>query len=118
MDPRLEAIATEIEKFFTIAKEAIKGKLAFADAWALVRRATSTFVRLVEQLGESGPEKKDLVRDLVLQYYDEVIAPLDIPQIPNFMEPAVDSAVRVILDFALGKLIDSIVAGFNTLGWD
>lgn len=40
--------------------------------------------------------------------YDQYVAPLDIPWVPNIVEPAVDQAVKSFLGHVIRKLHDKI----------
>jgi len=91
--------------------------LSFKDTMTLVCNATATFVRLIENFKASGTVKKETVHLAVSEFYDQVIAPLDITGVPNFMEGMVDTAIKHMILTLIDMWIDSLVNIFNKLGW-
>jgi len=94
------------------------GELTFSEIFTLVGNAVATFVQLAQAFGGvDGPAKKAAVLSAIEQFFDEVIVPIDIKGVPNFLEGIVDTALkRLVLTFA-GSWIDSIVNIFNKTGW-
>ena len=86
-------------------KEAMKdGGFSFEDGFRIFVRSVASLVSLASKLGElaeSGDLRDEVVAGTV-KIYDEVIAPIDIPGVPNFIE-------KTVLDPALGKAIPGIV---------
>lgn len=85
-------------------------------AFGLLSEMLGKFVREVE--AEVGPgkggEKKELVLALLLDLYDQHIAPLDIPWVPNtLVEPWVDAKIRELIPLAFDSLIDQMVSFWN-----
>lgn len=94
------------------------GKLSFSEIFELVGNAVATFVQLVETYGgTSGAEKKAAVLQAIEQLFDEVIIPIDIKGIPNFLEPIADRALKQLVLALADGWIDSIVNIFNKTGW-
>jgi len=96
------------------------GKLTFREVMTLVYNAVCTFVRLAETLETSdsaGASKKQAVTEAILRLYDEVIAPIDIQSIPNFIEPVLDTALRGLILTLADAAVESMVKLFNQLGW-
>ena len=65
----------------------------------------------------TGAEKKAAVLAALETFFDEVIAPLDIKGIPNFIEPIVDSSLKKLSLTLAAAGIDALVAIFNRSGW-
>lgn len=87
------------------AKAAVADKkLTFSEAVALVKEAIGSAIEIADQLPEAGPERKALVLSLCDQLYTTVIAPIDIPFVPNIV-------VEPIVDASLGKLFHEICSG-------
>jgi|694.fasta_scaffold11261_15 hypothetical protein len=54
---------------------------------------------------------KTAVLELVSKLYDDYIAPLDIPGVPNFiLEPQIDSALKALVLAIVEKIIDKAKA--------
>ena len=99
-------------------KEANKdGTLTFKEVMTLTYNASATFVRFVENFSANGALKKEAVKIAIAKFYDEVIAPIDIKGIPNFMEGLVDDALKNIILLFVDMWIDSLVNIFNKIGW-
>jgi hypothetical protein len=112
----LEAIKAVTEQY----KAAIKdGKLSFGEVLTLLYNAVATFVQLAEKLLPElkGPDKKAKVVKAVGDFYDQVLAPIDIAAIPNFLEPMVDSAIRSLIMTIAAAAVDSTVNVFNAVDW-
>lgn len=101
----------------TYKKSVATDGLSFKDAVTLVYNATATFVRLIENFTANGEIKKETVKLAVTQFYDQVIAPVDIKGIPNLMEGMVDNAIKYTILMFIDMWIDSLVNIFNKLGW-
>ena len=117
------AFSLALKEIFDAYKASVAdGKLTITEILTLMYNAAATIVRLIEQLGENGPKdggsKKQLAIDALAKFYDEVVAPIDIKSVPNFIEPFVDSSLRSLLLMAAEAAIDSAVALFNKLGWE
>lgn len=95
------------------------GKLSFSEIFSLASKATASFIQLFEQFtdGVSGAEKKAAVLAALAAFFDEVISPLDIKGIPNFIEPVVDSSLKKLALTLADAGIDALVAIFNKSGW-
>lgn len=54
---------------------------------------------------------KEAVLDLINKLYDEYIAPLDIPGVPNFIvEPQIDAAIKAVVLAIVSQVIDKAKA--------
>jgi len=68
---------------------------------------------LAESTGRTGAEKKAIVRAGVAEWYDTVIAPKDIPHLPDWLiDPMIREALLVLTDEA----VDFVVAAMNNFG--
>jgi hypothetical protein len=94
------------------------GKLSFSEIFTLVGNAVATFVHLMETFGEgTGAEKKAAVLLAVDKFFDEVITPIDIKGIPNFLEPVFDSSLKNLVMALADGWVDTLVNIFDRLGW-
>ena len=59
----------------------------------------------------AGPlPTKEIVLKVVGEAYDAFVAPIDIPGIPNLIEPRIDAMLRVAVLVAVGKLYDQFAS--------
>jgi len=95
------------------------GKLTFTEIFTLAGKATASFIQLFEKFAENatGEEKKAAVLAALEAFFDEVVAPIDIKGIPNFIEPVVDSSLKKLALTLASAGIDALVAIFNKSGW-
>lgn len=90
--------------------------------WTIASGVISKLVVEVEQQDVTpdvpGADKKTLVLETLAKFYDDVIAPLDIPYVPGIVEKTVvDPALRkVFLELASGT-IDVLVSIYNKVGF-
>lgn len=91
-------------------------KVTMDELWKLFQLASVALVKMAEQVGGTGPEKKAAVMAALDKFYDDVIAPMDIQYVPNMVEPYVDGLLKKIaLQMASGG-IDALVAFMNDNG--
>lgn len=114
-----DEIAQAIQDVINTYKQSVAdGKLSLQEIFTLSHSAIASFVRLAESVGGySGAEKKAAVLAAIDQFYDEVIAPIDVQSIPNFLEPVVDRALKQLIRVVAESTIDSLVNIFNKTGW-
>ena len=95
------------------------GKLTFTEIFTLASKALGSFVQLFETFTDNvtGEEKKAAVLAALNTFFDEVISPIDIKGIPNFIEPVVDSSLKKLCMTLADAGIDALVAIFNKSGW-
>jgi len=90
------------------------GKISISEVFTLVGRATATFVNLFRALDlGTESERKDTVVLAIGRFYDEIVAPIDITGVPNFLEPIVDKALRELLLLLTRSWADAVLAVFT-----
>lgn len=90
------------------------GKISISEVFTLVGRATATFVNLFRSLDlGTESERKDTVVLAIGRFYDEIVAPIDITGVPNFLEPIVDKALRELLLLLTRSWADAVLAVFT-----
>jgi hypothetical protein len=109
-----DLLKQEIDKIVTLFEDAkADSDVTLSEVWNLVTEVISSLVKVAEEFGGDGDNKKAAVLAALELFYDEVIAPLDIPYVPNIVEPVVDRAAkRIFLQIADG-VIDAIVSLLN-----
>lgn len=110
-----KAIADIIAKYKVANAD---GKMTFSEILTLVGNAVATFVQLFESFGDgTGADKKASVLAALSTFFDQVVSPIDIKGVPNFIEPVVDSAIKGLVMTFAGSSIDTIVNLLNKIGW-
>ena len=96
------------------------GKVTISEVVTIGSAAVDGFVLAAQTVaGATGAEKHAAVLAAVDQFYASVIAPLDIPRIPDFIERTiVDPALGSVLHFVADGLIKAAVNRFSTMGID
>lgn len=115
-----DLIRAEAEKLVLRAKESLKTvqKIALAEAWKLLQLATAGVIQVIEAIGSdlSSSEKKILAMELLGSFYDKVFVVIDIPLVPNALEPLLHKYVKVFLMILVSSTIDALVTTFREIG--
>lgn len=115
-----ELIRSEVEKLINNTKNSLQDvkKIAVGEAWRLLQIATASIIQIIEAVGDdlAGPEKKALALDLLNSYYDRVFSIVDVPFVPNLIEPMMHKYIKGFLMILLGATIDSMVTIFRNTG--
>lgn len=113
-------IKLEVEKLINSTKDSLKEvkRIALGEAWKLLQLATASVVQIIEAIGNdlSGPDKKALAMDLLNSFYDKVFLVVDVPFIPNLVEPIIHKYIKNILMIMVGATIDATVTIFRNTG--
>ena len=93
-------------------------KFALDEAWKLLQLATATTVQIIESIGNdlSSPDKKTLALELLNGFYDKFFLVVDIPFVPNLVEPIIHKSVKNILMIMVSASIDATVTIFRNTG--
>lgn len=115
-----ELIKLEVEKLINNSKEKFKTvqRFALAEAWKLLQLTTASVVQIIEAIGNdlNGPDKKVLAMDLLNSFYDKVFLIVDIPFVPNMVEPIIHRYIKNILMIMVSATIDATVTIFRNTG--
>jgi hypothetical protein len=111
-------IEQALDAVITKYKESAGDGLSMGEVFTLAANAVATLVQLTEKYGGySGDDKKEAVIKALGRVYDEVIEPIDIKQIPNFLEGMFDKFAKQLLMTLAESWIESLVNIFNKTGW-
>lgn len=93
-------------------------RVAVGEAWKLLQLATASVIQIIEKLGHdiSSPEKKTLAMESLNKFYDSVFIVVDIPVVPNILEPIIHKYVKGFLMILVGASIDALVTTFRNTG--
>lgn len=92
--------------------------IALDQAWKILQLVLAQLVQTIEEIGNelSGPDKKAIVLDLLSGFYDKVFLVINIPFVPNFLEPIIHKHVKNLLMILAGSSIDALVTTFRNIG--
>lgn len=116
----LESVKPEIDKLTEQAKESLKEvkTVALEQAWKILQLAVAVIVQVIEQkaIGLAGKDKKAIAMNLLSGFYDSVFLVIDIPFVPNLVEPIIHKHVKAFLMLLIGSTIDAMVTTFRNTG--
>ncbi len=115
-----DLIKLEVEKLIAKTKESLNEvqRIALAEAWKILQLAIASVIQVIEAIGNdlSSPEKKELAMGLLNSFYDSVFVVVDIPVVPNFLEPIIHKYVKAFLMILVSSTIDALVTTFRNTG--
>mgnify|MGYP003322737168 CR=1 FL=1 len=115
-----ELIRTEVNELTDKLKESLNNvkRFAVSEAWKILQLATASIIQIIEKIGTdlSGPEKKKVALESLSSFYDTVFTSVDIPMIPNVLEPMFHKSVKAFLMILVGATIDALVTTFRETG--
>ena len=115
-----DLIKAEVENLILNVKNSLATvkRLAVNEAWKILQLATASVIQIIERLGHdiSSPDKKALAMELLNKFYDSVFVVVDIPVVPNFLEPIIHKYVKAFLMVLVGATIDALVTTFRNTG--
>ncbi len=115
-----DLIRAEVEKLILSSKNSLDDvkRLAVAEAWKMLQLATASIIQIIEAIGNdiSSPDKKALAMDLLNKFYDAVFVVVDIPVVPNILEPVIHKYVKAFLMVLVSASIDALVTTFRNTG--
>lgn len=115
-----ELIKLEVEKLINNSKEKFKTvqRFALAEAWKLLQLTTASVVQIIEAIGNdlSNPDKKALAMSLLNSFYDKIFLVVDVPFVPNIVEPIIHRYIKNILMIMVSATIDATVTIFRNTG--
>jgi len=117
MDELYDQIRAEVETLIAEGRALAADGLTWGEAWTLSRMGTRAIVRIVETVGASGADKRELALMCVDKFTAAVLVAWDIPKLPDWIEGSVDSAIHTAVMATAGIVIDAIVDAFNGSDW-
>jgi FMN-dependent NADH-azoreductase len=115
-----EEILNQAETITTQTKESLKDlkKIALSEAWKILQLTTASVIQIIEKLASDleGKEKKDIAMTYLNNFYDNVFVVVDVPFIPNIIEPVVHKYIKTFLMIMVGASIDATVTIFRQTG--
>ena len=117
---RSEAVSQELEKLINQAKLSLNEVkvVALAQAWKLLQLAVVETIQKIETINPllAGKDKKTIAMDCLSTFYDRVLIVVDVPLIPNILEPIIHRYIKTFLMILVGSTIDAMVTTFRQVG--
>lgn len=115
-----ELVAVEVEKLISQAKLAINEVkiVALSQAWKILQLAVAGVIQVIEKTAEDmqGKDKKAIAMELLSKFYDSVFIVVDVPFVPNVLEPIIHKYVKNLLMILVSSTIDAMVTTFRNTG--
>jgi len=119
MTPK-ELILLEVEKLINQTKLSLNEVkvVALSQAWKLLQLAVVQTIQHIEIINPllAGKDKKTIAMDCLSIFYDRVFIVVDVPLIPNILEPIIHRYVKTFLMILVGSTIDAMVTTFRQVG--
>lgn len=110
MSELYDTVKNQVDVLINSYKEVISdNKLTLVEMWTLAQHGFTAFVTIAEKSNATGVEKKAVVMAAAERLYDEVLAPIDIKAIPNFIEPTFDKLAKPVYMELMSKGVDYLV---------
>lgn len=114
------AIQSEIDKLIEQTKKSLEEvrSVAVGQAWKILQMAVATTVQVIETktIELSGPDKKTMAMDIISNFYNKVFVIVDVPFVPNLLEPVMHKYIKGFLMVLVGASIDAMVSTFRQIG--
>ena len=115
-----ELVQVKVDLLINQVKLSLKDlkAVAISEAWKILQLAVIEIIQEIEEIGSDlkGKDKKALAMELLSKFYDSVFMIIDIPFVPNLIEPIIHKHVKSLLMILLGSTIDAMVTAFRQIG--
>lgn len=115
-----ELVQVKVDLLINQVKLSLKDlkAVAISEAWKILQLAVIEIIQEIEEIGSDlkGKDKKALAMELLSKFYDSVFMIIDIPFVPNLIEPIIHRHVKSLLMILLGSTIDAMVTAFRQIG--
>lgn len=115
-----EVVSQEVEKLISQAKESLNEvkTVALSQAWKILQLAVASTIQVIENSASdlAGKDKKAIAMELLSKFYDSVFIVVDVPFVPNLIEPIIHKHVKAFLMILVSATIDAMVTTFRNTG--
>ena len=115
-----EMVSIEVEKLISQAKISLNEikVVALSQAWKILQLAVAGTIQIIENTATdlAGKDKKAIAMELLSKFYDSVFIVIDVPFVPNLLEPIIHRYVKSFLMILVGSTIDAMVTTFRNTG--
>ena len=93
-------------------------RVAISEAWKILQLTIASIIQVIEKVGSdlSGVDKKSIAMNMISNFYDKVFLVVDVPFVPNIVEPFIHQYVKSFLMILVGVTIDALVTTFRETG--
>lgn len=116
----MEQLRPELEKLINQTNESLQDtkRVALSQAWKILQLVIADVVQAIEHKYVSlvGKDKKELALNFINSFYNKVFIIVDIPFVPNALEPIIHTYVKKILMIMVASSIDATVTIFKNVG--
>lgn len=93
-------------------------RVAIFQAWKLLQLAVANIIRAIEKSFSTipGKDKKTAAIELLSNFYDGVFIAIDLPFVPNAIEPILHKYTKTFLMILVSASIDAMVTTFREVG--
>jgi hypothetical protein len=115
-----ELILEKAEKTTAELKKSLQNlkSVALSEAWKSLQLVVASTVQIIEAIAKDleGKDKKAIAVEFINKFYDTTFTIIDIPLVPNFLEPIIHSYVKKVLMILVSSSIDATVSIFRQTG--
>jgi|APGre2960657404_1045060.scaffolds.fasta_scaffold61209_3 uncharacterized protein YutE (UPF0331/DUF86 family) len=115
-----ELVLEQAEKTTAELKQSLKNlkSVALSEAWKALQLVVASTVQIVEAIAKDleGKDKKAIAIEYINTFYDTTFTIIDIPLVPNLLEPIIHSYVKKVLMILVSSSIDATVSIFRQTG--
>jgi uncharacterized protein YutE (UPF0331/DUF86 family) len=115
-----ELVREQAEKTTAELKQSLKNlkSVALSEAWKALQLVVASTVQIVEAIAKDleGKDKKAIAIEYINTFYDTTFTIIDIPLVPNLLEPIIHSYVKKVLMILVSSSIDATVSIFRQTG--
>jgi hypothetical protein len=115
-----EMVSIEVEKLIDQAKISLNEikVVALSQAWKILQLAVASTIQTIENTATdlTGKDKKAIAMELLSKFYDSVFVVIDVPFVPNLLEPIIHKYVKSFLMILVSSTIDAMVTTFRNTG--
>lgn len=115
-----QLVKLEVEKLTVQAKLSLNEvkTVALAQAWKILQLAVASTIQVIENtaLDLAGKDKKTIAMELLSGFYDKVFIVVDVPFVPNLVEPIIHKYIKAFLMILVSSTIDAMVTTFRNTG--
>jgi hypothetical protein len=116
----IELVKLELEKITEKTKESLNQvkTVAISEAWKILQLTIAATIQIIETICTdlSSSDKKTLAMNLLSDFYDKVFLVVDIPVVPNLLEPIIHKYIKAFLMILVSATIDAMVTTFRNTG--
>jgi hypothetical protein len=115
-----ELVLEQAEKTTAELKQSLKNlkSVALSEAWKALQLVVASTVQIIEAIAKDleGKDKKAIAIEYINTFYDTTFTIIDIPLVPNLLEPIIHSYVKKVLMILVSSSIDATVSIFRQTG--